>query len=178
METWMTNELVRSIPKEKLEFLTEVFQSSKGKSKAEWMNEVLPRIKAAKEKGLVFTPTEMTAAIAAIRASSSAEENKKIDAFLKRLDAEAARANSKPSEKVRYNVRDNSRKLSFKEKREMELLTTEIDQLSNEKKQLDMLFASGKVINDMDTKSARYNELQKLLDEKELRWLELSEKEQ
>lgn len=84
METWMTNELVRSIPKEKLEFLTEVFQSSKGKSKAEWMNEVLPRIKAAKEKGLVFTPTEMTAAIAAIRASSTAEENKKIDAFLKK----------------------------------------------------------------------------------------------
>ena len=48
------------------------------------MNEVLPRIKAAKEKGLVFTPTEMTAAIAAIRASSTAEENQKIDAFLKK----------------------------------------------------------------------------------------------
>ena len=95
-----------------------------------------------------------------------------------KLDAEAARANAKPREKVQYNVRDNSRKLSFKEKRELEQLTGEIEQLNAEKRQLDDLFASGEVINDMDKKSARYSQLQELLDEKELRWLELSEKEQ
>ncbi len=91
--------------------------------------------------------------------------------------AEAARALAKPKEKVQYNVRDNSRKLTFKERRELEQLTVEIDELSAEKKALDTLFASGEVITDMDQKSARYSELQDLLEEKEMRWLELSEKE-
>ena len=91
--------------------------------------------------------------------------------------AEAARAAAKPKEKVQYNVRDNSRKLTFKERRELEQLTVEIDELSAEKKALDTLFASGEVITDMDQKSARYSELQDLLEEKEMRWLELSEKE-
>ena len=91
--------------------------------------------------------------------------------------AEAARAAAKPKEKVQYNVRDNSRKLTFKERRELEQLTVEIDELTTEKKALDTLFASGEVITDMDKKSARYSELQDLLEEKEMRWLELSEKE-
>ena len=78
---------------------------------------------------------------------------------------------------MQYNVRDNSHKLTFKERRELEQLTVEIDTLTAEKKSLDDLFASGEVITDMDTKSARYNELQELLEEKEMRWLELSEKE-
>ena len=94
-----------------------------------------------------------------------------------RLDAEAAHAAAKTKEKVQYNVRDNSRRLSFKERRELEQLTAEIDTLTVEKQQLDNLFASGEIINDMDAKSARYNELQTLLEEKEMRWLELSEKE-
>ena len=91
--------------------------------------------------------------------------------------AEAARAAAKPKEKVHYNVRDNSRKLSFKERKEFENLTVEIEQLTAEKQALDDLFASGQVITDMDSKSARYAELQELLEEKEMRWLELSEKE-
>ena len=78
--------------------------------------------------------------------------------------AEAARAAAKPKEKVQYNVRDNSRKLTFKERRELEQLTVEIDELSAEKKALDTLFASGEVITDMDQKSARYSELQDLHD--------------
>lgn len=94
-----------------------------------------------------------------------------------RLDAEAARAAAKPKEKVHYNVRDNSNKLSYKERKELEALTAEIEQLTAEKQQLDTLFASGEVITDMDSKSARYSELQQLLEEKEMRWLELSEKE-
>ena len=97
--------------------------------------------------------------------------------FHDREAAEAARAAAKPKEKVQYNVRDNSHKLTFKERRELEQLTAEIDTLTAEKKSLDALFASGEVITDMDTKSARYNELQELLEEKEMRWLELSEKD-
>ena len=93
------------------------------------------------------------------------------------LEAEQAKAQAKPKEKVQYNVRDNSRKLTFKEKRELEQLTLEIEELNSEKQQLDILFASGEVITDMDVKSARYNQLNELLEEKEMRWLELSEKE-
>ncbi len=93
------------------------------------------------------------------------------------VEAQQARANAKPREKVQYNVRDNSHKLTFKEKRELEQLTAEVEQLNAEKQELDALFASGEVITDMDTKSARYNQLQQLLEEKEMRWLELSEKE-
>ena len=91
--------------------------------------------------------------------------------------AEQAKLLSKPREKVQYKVRDNSRKLTYKEKRELEALTAEIDTLTAEKQALDDLFASGEVITDMDVKSARYAELQDLLEEKEMRWLELSEKE-
>jgi ATP-binding cassette subfamily F protein uup len=50
--------------------------------------------------------------------------------------------------------------------------------MNNEKSQLDALFASGETINDIAEKSARYDELKTLIDEKETRWLELSEKEQ
>lgn len=94
-----------------------------------------------------------------------------------RIAAEQARAVAKPKEKVQYNTRDNSNKLTYKEKRELENLTAEIDDLTAEKESLDALFASGEVITDMDIKSVRYSELQALLEEKEMRWLELSEKE-
>ena len=94
-----------------------------------------------------------------------------------RLEAEQARATSKPKEKVQHNNRDNSNKLTYKERKEFEALRDEIEQLNAEKQQLDTLFASGEVITDMDSKSARYSQLQQLLEEKEMRWLELSEKE-
>ena len=67
-------------------------------------------------------------------------------------------------------------KMSFKERKEFEALTAEIDSLTAEKKALDALFASGETIADIAEKSARYDKLSALLDEKEMRWLELSEK--
>lgn len=68
-------------------------------------------------------------------------------------------------------------KMTFKERKEFEQLTIEIEQLTAEKKALDNLFNSGQEIPDIIEKSARYNELNTILDEKELRWLELSEKD-
>lgn len=68
-------------------------------------------------------------------------------------------------------------KMTFKERNEFELLTIEIEQLTTEKEELDILFNSGKEIHDIIEKSARYNDIKQLLDEKEMRWLELSEKE-
>ena len=69
------------------------------------------------------------------------------------------------------------RRLSFKEKKEFEALTAEIDALTAEKKALEALFNSGGTIDDVSAKAARYEEIKSLLDDKEMRWLELSELE-
>ncbi len=94
------------------------------------------------------------------------------------LAAQESKATAKPKEKQQYNVRDNSNKLTYKEKKELEQLSTDIEALNAEKEQLDALFASGETIADVATQAARYEEVKALLDEKEMRWLELSEKEQ
>ena len=67
--------------------------------------------------------------------------------------------------------------MTFKERKEFEQLSTEIERLTAEKAALDTLFNSGQEIPDIFEKSARYNKLKEELDEKELRWLELSEKD-
>lgn len=78
------------------------------------------------------------------------------------------------NEKPRTN---RPEKLTYKEKKELEQLTADLDLLNAEKDTLDSLFNSGEEIPDIIEKSARYNELKDLIDEKEFRWLELSEKE-
>ncbi len=85
------------------------------------------------------------------------------------------KAESKPA-KPRNNNRDNSQKLTFKEKREFEELTESIERLTKEKEELFNLFNSGEQIDDVATKASRFEEVKGLLDEMELRWLELSEK--
>lgn len=85
------------------------------------------------------------------------------------------KAESKPA-KPRSNNRDNSQKLTFKEKREFEELTESIERLTKEKDELFNLFNSGEQIDDVATKASRFEEVKDLLDEMELRWLELSEK--
>lgn len=85
---------------------------------------------------------------------------------------------STPKDKTTEKPRtERQPKMTFKERKEFELLTIEIEQLTTEKDELDILFNSGKEIHDIIEKSAKYNELKELLDEKEMRWLELSEKE-
>ena len=85
------------------------------------------------------------------------------------------KAESKPT-KPRNNNRDNSQKLTFKEKREFEELTESIERLTKEKEELFNLFNSGEQIDDVATKASRFEEVKDFLDEMELRWLELSEK--
>lgn len=85
------------------------------------------------------------------------------------------KAESKPA-KPRNNNRDKSQKLTFKEKREFEDLTESIERLTKEKEELFNLFNSGEQIDDVATKASRFEEVKDLLDEMELRWLELSEK--
>ena len=92
---------------------------------------------------------------------------------------DAARTTASASQTSQPQRRETARpqKLSFKERKELEALTKEIDELTEEKNSLETLFNSGAEIADIADKARRYSELKEILDEKELRWLELSEKE-
>lgn len=104
-----------------------------------------------------------------------------------REDKEARAAQANAAAKVPATESDAPRvsrgglerapKLTFKERKELESLTTEIDALTAEKAELEAIFNSGAEIPDIAEKSARYTEVSDLLNEKEMRWLELSEKE-
>lgn len=74
-----------------------------------------------------------------------------------------------------YRQATHQPKLSFKERKELETLDAEIEALTAEKNELENAFASGDA-TDITKKSLRYTEVKNLLDIKELRWLELSEK--
>ena len=71
---------------------------------------------------------------------------------------------------------EQKRRLSFKEKKELEELDKQIPLLEEEKAQLEALLSGGATLPDEIAKaSARYKEVQDALDEAEMRWLELSE---
>ena len=76
---------------------------------------------------------------------------------------------------VRERQHSGRRRMSFKERKEFEALTAELDELNAEKTSLEAMFNSGDTIDDVAQKAARYEEVKNLIDEKELRWLELSE---
>lgn len=71
---------------------------------------------------------------------------------------------------------ENKRKMSYKEKREYEQLTQEIDKLTEEQKKLEEALCSGTLsVEELTEKSKRLPEIKDELDEKEMRWLELAE---
>lgn len=71
---------------------------------------------------------------------------------------------------------ENKRKMTYKEKREYEQLTQEIEKLTDEQKKLEEALCSGTLsVEELTEKSKRLPEIKDELDEKEMRWLELSE---
>ncbi len=86
----------------------------------------------------------------------------------------AARVSREKSAKpVRH---DDRRRMTFKEKQEFERLEQEIGQLEEERRQLEEALCSGSLsVADLTEKSKRLPVLQEELDEKSMRWLELSE---
>ena len=84
-------------------------------------------------------------------------------------------AAEKPAAKPQRAKADRPARLSFKEKKELETLTAEIDRLTAEKAEIEQLFNSGAAPDVIRQQADRYQQVQQLLDEKELRWLELSE---
>ena len=90
-----------------------------------------------------------------------------------KADAQAA----KPKQAVQQPKPSNPAKLSFKEKREMEQIEAELQQLEQEKARLEEALNSGTLPYDqLQEKSARIGQIIDRTDEITLRWLELSEK--
>ena len=97
------------------------------------------------------------------------------------LQPKEAVSASKPAQIATVNStltmpKQGKRKMSFKEKREFEQLEREIEALETEKKQIEEALSSGSLsVNEITTMSKRLPQLTDELDEKSMRWLELSE---
>ena len=91
-----------------------------------------------------------------------------------KAEIEKKGANEKP-EKKDYH-RESRRKKTFKEKQEYERLSKEISELENEKRDIETALCGGVLsVEEITEKSRRLPVINELLDEKEMRWLELSE---
>ena len=88
---------------------------------------------------------------------------------------EQAKAESAPREKKDYH-NDTRRRLSYKEKRELEQLEKDIDTLEKQQRQIEAELCSGTLsVEDLTEKSRLLPKLKAEADAKSERWLELSE---
>lgn len=88
-------------------------------------------------------------------------------------------AQTKETAMPKERISVHRRRLSFKEKQEMEQLDKDITAMEAEKKDIEAALCSGMLsIDELTIKSKRLPKLEKELEEKEMRWLELSEIEQ
>ncbi|WP_281644498.1 ABC-F family ATP-binding cassette domain-containing protein [Bacteroides zoogleoformans] len=91
----------------------------------------------------------------------------------KKKEKEAVKPQEEKTVKVRLNEK---RRMSFKEKREFEQLEQEIADLEAEKSAIEAALCSGLLsVDELTEKSKRLPIITDLIDEKTLRWLELSE---
>ena len=89
---------------------------------------------------------------------------------------ETPAAAPKPQEQKAVYRNDTKRKKTYKEKCEFERLDKEIAILEEERKKIENALCSGNLsVEELTAKSKRLPELQRELDEKSMRWLELSE---
>ena len=92
------------------------------------------------------------------------------------LKSEKDAQEEKPTKEKRSYRNDSKRKMTFKEKTEFARLETEIDSLEKEKKEIEQALSSGQLSSDEIVKlSKRLPIVNDELDEKSMRWLELSE---
>lgn len=91
----------------------------------------------------------------------------------------AGKKATKPTAKEQPSAtqkKEGKRKMTYKEKREYEQLTKELEQLENEQKTLEEALCSGQLsVEELTDKSKRLPEIKDEIDEKEMRWLELAE---
>jgi uncharacterized protein (DUF2267 family) len=80
----MNDRLVRDIDARKLDFLEQMFTEVPGKNQKEMMAFMMRMMKKVKEENLTLTSQEMSAAVAAIKKYSTAEELKKINSIMEK----------------------------------------------------------------------------------------------
>lgn len=95
----------------------------------------------------------------------------------KEVNEQKEKEAEKPQEDKNSRVRLNDkRKMSFKEKREFEQLEKEIAELETEKSTIEGALCSGALsIDELTEKSKRLPVINDLIDQKTMRWMELSE---
>lgn len=82
----------------------------------------------------------------------------------------------KAKESPKTEFRPEKRKLSYKEKKELEALEKELEELNAEKAALEQALSGGQLpVDELRKASTRFGELTEIIDGKEMRWLELSE---
>ncbi len=81
---WMQDDLVRNIPREKLDFLGKLFAQGHGRNQKEMMALLMPAMRRARQEHLTFTPQEMQAAITAIKKYSTESELRQIENILEK----------------------------------------------------------------------------------------------
>ena len=100
--------------------------------------------------------------------------------YLRDYEAEMkAKENSKPQSSRANEQRQASpkkKKLTYKEQKELEQLEKDLEALGAEKLELESAMSAGTLPYDkLQAASARFGEISSLIDEKELRWLELQD---
>ena len=96
------------------------------------------------------------------------------EAEQRRLKETSAKPAQKPAQKP--SETPAKRKLTWKEQREMEQLEKDMETLGEEKSAIEQQLSGGTLsYGQIQQLSSRFEEVKSLLDEKELRWLELSE---
>ena len=105
------------------------------------------------------------------------QEREELKAKNKELKSKAAENNQAVKEnKVVEKVKEPVKKLSFKEKQEFEALEKDIPKLEAEKVMIENQLASGNLSSEeIIAASKRFSEIGELIDDKTMRWLELSE---
>lgn len=108
---------------------------------------------------------------------SDYREYRDMKLFFERQEKEnAAKPKSNDASAPQRVTKERPRRLSYKEQREFEQLEKDLESLGKERTDLENELSSGNLGNDeLIAKSNRVAEIIALVDEKEMRWLELSE---
>ncbi len=105
------------------------------------------------------------------------EMNLSTDKSTRNNTRKTSNRNRLDSDKALSIRNDYSKRLSYKEKREMELIETELQKLEQEQKSIETKIQNGNLpFDELNTLSIRVGDIIHLIEKKMLRWMELSEK--
>ena len=129
-----------------------------------------------KVKDYVGKCSEYRAYVAAMEQASARQEVKLQQSAKPAAQREQQAQKEQPAAQSSASAAPKRKRLSYKEQRELEEVTKAIAELENEKAELERGLSSGTLQGDeLRRASERIGEVISLLDEKEMRWLELND---